>query len=384
MAKDPEGQGSWKAAGFERGRWWAQHSSTRETKHFETKHKRDIFIKAQKKVDTQSVAEGVTSPEIKQAYNDIMKTQPGTPERKAAVRKYLKLRADALERSKQGVAEGLPQTLRKVVPGYAKREIDRKMDAGKFGKTDADKDANFYRYKKIQDKLKDQGVAEEVKTGITQIDKDVDLIDKLNEAVTSIQLADMLFKGLESRFPEIIRRYGHEVVADAVMDVAEENQTVHSMNEVSMLIDDVFEKIQNYVGDQEVEEDADSKSHPTTSDLELIQTQQYAGQHYPQYKDNPEKALQKYILRSLKHSEEDDKYQDQEIQNIEMDVAKIKAELGINETRMYYNVISTPATNLRKDFGMRKDSFGWFLTEASGPKNIMEAQRAFGAPKLIC
>ena len=61
---------------------------------------------------------------------------------------------------KEGVAEGLPQTLRKVVPGYAKREIDKKMDAGKFGKTDADKDANYWRYKKIQDKLKEQGVAE--------------------------------------------------------------------------------------------------------------------------------------------------------------------------------------------------------------------------------
>lgn len=60
----------------------------------------------------------------------------------------------------QGVAEGLKQTLRKVVPGYAKREIDQKMDAGKFGKTDADKDANFHRYKKIQDKMKEQGVAE--------------------------------------------------------------------------------------------------------------------------------------------------------------------------------------------------------------------------------
>jgi hypothetical protein len=62
--------------------------------------------------------------------------------------------------NEQGVAEGLPQTLRKVVPGHAKREIDKKMDAGKFGKTDADKDANFQRYKKIQDKLKEQGVAE--------------------------------------------------------------------------------------------------------------------------------------------------------------------------------------------------------------------------------
>jgi hypothetical protein len=60
----------------------------------------------------------------------------------------------------KGVAEGLPQTLRKFVPGYARREIDRKMDAEKFGKTDVDRDANYYRYKKIQDKLKEQGMSE--------------------------------------------------------------------------------------------------------------------------------------------------------------------------------------------------------------------------------
>jgi len=67
---------------------------------------------------------------------------------------------DIITENTQGVAEGLPQTLRKIVPGYAKREIDRKMDAQKFGRTDVDKDANYYRYKKIQDKLKGQGVAE--------------------------------------------------------------------------------------------------------------------------------------------------------------------------------------------------------------------------------
>ena len=60
-------------------------------------------------------------------------------------------------RKEKDVAEGLPQTLRKVVPGYAKREIDKKMDAEKFGRTDVDRDANFQRYKKIQDKLKGQG-----------------------------------------------------------------------------------------------------------------------------------------------------------------------------------------------------------------------------------
>ncbi len=77
------------------------------------------------------------------------------------------LSAKIARAEKAGVAEGLPQTLRKVVPGYAKREIDKKMDAGKFGKTDADKDANFQRYKKIQDKIKEQGVAEMDSQGYT-------------------------------------------------------------------------------------------------------------------------------------------------------------------------------------------------------------------------
>ena len=54
--------------------------------------------------------------------------------------------------------EGLQQTLRKYVPGYAKKQIDKKMNAGKFGKTDVDKDANYWRYKKVQDKLKKEEV----------------------------------------------------------------------------------------------------------------------------------------------------------------------------------------------------------------------------------
>jgi hypothetical protein len=66
--------------------------------------------------------------------------------------------ANKLKKEEVDVAEGLQQTLRKVVPGYAKRQIDQKMDAAKFGKTDADKDANFQRYKKVQDKLKKEEV----------------------------------------------------------------------------------------------------------------------------------------------------------------------------------------------------------------------------------
>ncbi len=59
----------------------------------------------------EGVAEGVTSPEIKQAYKDIMNTAASTPDRKSAVKRYQKLRADALDkkRKEQSVAEGSQQ-----------------------------------------------------------------------------------------------------------------------------------------------------------------------------------------------------------------------------------------------------------------------------------
>ena len=63
------------------------------------------IVKPKKK----DVAEGVTSPEIKQAYNAIMQTTPRSPERRAAIAKYQKLRADAVKNKQQGVAEGLTE-----------------------------------------------------------------------------------------------------------------------------------------------------------------------------------------------------------------------------------------------------------------------------------
>jgi hypothetical protein len=119
--------------------------------------------------DTQGLGEEIEEGWTKLPSGDYQNSHTGVRSSKPPVKKKRGEKTgaewDAIEKAKkdkeQGVAEGLPQTLRKVVPGYAKREIDKKMDAGKFGKTDADKDANFQRYKKIQDKLKEQGVTEE-------------------------------------------------------------------------------------------------------------------------------------------------------------------------------------------------------------------------------
>jgi hypothetical protein len=132
--------------------------------------------KQKEKMDKEKAAEPgkkllgkIEKQEVEEAANDYFKRRKDEEDRiadtKAPAKRtpqqtdYARRRAQE-KKTEQGMAEGLPQTLRKVVPGYAKREIDKKMDAGKFGKTDADKDANFQRYKKIQDKIKEQGVAE--------------------------------------------------------------------------------------------------------------------------------------------------------------------------------------------------------------------------------
>ena len=61
---------------------------------------RPYYYPVEEKVD-----ESVTSPEIKQAYDAIMKTTPKTPERKRAIAYYQRLRADAMQKKRQGVDE---------------------------------------------------------------------------------------------------------------------------------------------------------------------------------------------------------------------------------------------------------------------------------------
>jgi len=61
------------------------------------------------------------------------------------------------------IEEGVQQTLRKYVPGYAKHQLNKKMDAQNYEPSDSikktvDKDVNYGRYKKVYDKLKKEEV----------------------------------------------------------------------------------------------------------------------------------------------------------------------------------------------------------------------------------
>lgn len=72
-------------------------------------------------------------------------------------------------------------------------------------------------------------------------------------------------------------------------------------------------------------------------DPELQHTMSFAKKHYPS-SPTKQQAFLKFVQRSLKHSEEDDRAQDVEIQKIKNDVAELK------------KLINTLATKENQDF----------------------------------
>jgi hypothetical protein len=60
----------------------------------------------------------------------------------------------------------------------------------------------------------------------------------------------------------------------------------------------------------------------------------------------------------------------------------LPVDQSVTETRFYFNAKATLAETLRGDFAMTQDSEGWYLTAAQGSTKFLEAQRAFGIPKV--
>lgn len=58
------------------------------------------------------------------------------------------------------------------------------------------------------------------------------------------------------------------------------------------------------------------------------------------------------------------------------------ANESVTESRLYYSVVGTVDSELRSEFGLRKDSNGWYLKENADAKKKFQAYKAFGSPKL--
>ena len=61
---------------------------------------------------------------------------------------------------------------------------------------------------------------------------------------------------------------------------------------------------------------------------------------------------------------------------------ELPLEQPVTETRFYFTPKATVTTSLRNDFNMTQDREGWYITESQGPAVVLEAQRAFGIPKI--
>jgi hypothetical protein len=69
-------------------------------------------------------------------------------------------------------------------------------------------------------------------------------------------------------------------------------------------------------------------------DTEMDQVYRFAQQHYPNMRDK-QAAFVKYVMHALKHSEQDDSRQDQEIQDLEQEVNQLQAQTKVAESSDY-------------------------------------------------
>ena len=251
---------------------------------------------------------------VAEAQNDYFKRRKDEEDRIAGIKAPAKRTPKQTDYEKKRKQQAVTEVSKATLDRYVEKAVDAHGHADFSARMSKD-DPTLRSYHKGQAQTAEkrrQGISRALdRMSKTEGVTEEQLTEQdLAEAVGTLELADFLFKGLEQKFPKVVERYGHEVVGDAIMDVAEENQDVNSVSDVDILIDDIIEKLQNYNGND--------------SDL---------------------------------------------------------AEATVS--RLYYNVVGTSGPELRKDFGMRHDRRGWFLSESSGRGRIMDAQRAFGSPKLV-
>ncbi len=83
--------------------------------------------------------------------------------------------------------------------------------------------------------------------------------NKIQESISPIDLAELLYNSLDKKYPEAVRRYGHEVVGNMIMDYAEDVQSIRSMSDVDIAVDEIMDDLANFRGDKTNELPADNE-----------------------------------------------------------------------------------------------------------------------------
>jgi hypothetical protein len=144
-----------------------------------------------------------------------------------------------------------------------------------------------------------------------------------------------IYFDLESRYDDLVRLYGHEVVGDAIETVVIKNENSLDVD-IEDLSSQVLKLLRKRIEPEETLEDSDNVIQDADTEQKNAMIQ------------------------------------------IQADVDKLKNVMGVKESKIYYNVLATSESDLRRKFGLRKDRNGWYLKESAEPGLKFDAMRAFG------
>lgn len=85
------------------------------------------------------------------------------------------------------------------------------------------------------------------------ISKGVEFTEEImREGISQEDLADLLFHRLELRYPDVVQRYGHEVVGDIVLDVAGFHEGADELgtSDIGIMIRQIMRKLEDYANEQ--------------------------------------------------------------------------------------------------------------------------------------
>ena len=85
------------------------------------------------------------------------------------------------------------------------------------------------------------------------ISKGVEFTEEImREGISQEDLADLLFHRLELRYPDVVKRYGHEVVGDIVLDVAGFHEGADELgtSDISIMLRQIMRKLEDYANEQ--------------------------------------------------------------------------------------------------------------------------------------
>ena len=176
--------------------------------------------------------------------------------------------------------------------------------------------------------------------------------EPMNESQNLLQvpnnIANTVAELLNHKKPDLFTRYGPEYVMNIVQDVCADAPTKtihelgietlqrlkHKINESKGLpmpgtYEQEYNMYKTHGGQRRTTalttEDSD------TGDREVDAMLRFAQQHYPEA--SKQQAFMKFVLHALKHSEQDDDRQDQELQNLDNEVDHIEHEMDDVETQ---------------------------------------------------